>query len=315
MNPKPDPFDQLPAGDRLSVVIPVLNAEAYLETLLQAIFSQEPVAPADVVLVDSMSTDGTRAIAARYDRVRVVDMPNFSHGKARNVGVREAKGDFVILMTQDALPRDDTWLRTLLLPFEDASVAGVYSRQVPYPDASPMERYFLQTHFPSGPAHRRERTKDAPLTFEDVFFSNVSAAFRREALLDHPFDETLIMSEDQQVSRDLLMAGYAVVYQPASVVIHSHNYTLPVVFKRYFDSVYSLTIVFPKHDMGASASMGLSYLFREAKFILLKHPLWLPYYLAYTFMKATGTIAGHFADRMPRWMLRRLSLHHYHWST
>lgn len=298
----------------VSVVIPVLNAEAYLERLLTAIFSQKPAAPGEVVLVDSMSKDRTRAIAATFANVRVVPVEKFTHGGARNLGAREAKGDIVVLMTQDALPRDETWLARLLEPFADPKVAATYSRQVPYPDANPMERYFLFTHFPPGDAVRRER-RDGEHGLGDVFFSNVAAALRRDLLLRFPFDETIIMSEDQQVSRDLLKAGYAVVYQPESIVTHSHNYSLSVCFRRYFDSVYSLTQIFPKHDMGESASMGFSYLFREMGHMVRHHPAWLPYYLCYTAAKAAGTLMGHFAGKMPRAWARRMSLHRYYWDT
>jgi rhamnosyltransferase len=129
-----------------------------------------------------------------------------------------------------------------------------------------------------------------------------------------PFDESLIMSEDQQVSRDLLNAGYSVVYVPDSIVIHSHNYSLGTVFRRYFDSLYSLTLIFKDHDMGTSASMGFSYLFREMGYMIRHHPLWLPYYACYTFMKTTGTLAGHFAERLPRSWVKKMSMHSYHWE-
>jgi rhamnosyltransferase len=298
----------------VSVVIPVLNAAAYLPTLLEALFAQQPVPPMEVVLVDSMSTDETRAIAERYERVKVVPVARFTHGGSRNLGVQNAAGDIVILMTQDALPENDQWMARLLEPFADDRVAAAYSRQVPWPGVNPMERYFLQTHFPAEPAVRREKKGDQPLGLRDVFFSNVSGAVRRELLLRYPFDEELIMSEDQQVSRDLMNAGYAVVYQPTSVVIHSHNYSLPVCFRRYFDSVYSLTRIFPRHDLGTSASMGFGYLGQEAKYILKNYPLRVPHYLLYTTMKTLGTLAGHFVHRMPRFLLRRLSLHRYHWT-
>jgi rhamnosyltransferase len=299
---------------RISVVIPVLNAGRYLPTLIPAIFAQQPVAPDEVILVDSNSTDDTVAVAATFDRVRVVPAGKFSHGGARNLGVREAGGEIVVLMTQDAVPKGNDWLEKLLIPFEDPQVAATYSRQVPYPDANPMERYFLATHFPAGLAVRRQKEGHRALHLGDVFFSNVSAAFRRKALLEYPFDETLIMSEDQQVSRDLLQAGYAVVYQPSSIVTHSHNYTLGVVFRRYFDSVYSLTKVFPRHDMGTSASMGFSYLGREVWHMLTRHPLWFPYYICYTCAKTAGTLAGHFAEKLPVSVTRRFSLHRYHWQ-
>ncbi|MCB1102772.1 MAG: glycosyltransferase [Kiritimatiellae bacterium] len=300
--------------DTISVVIPVLNAGKYLPTLLPAIFSQRPVAPGEVILVDSASTDNTREVAATFDRVRVIPAGAFSHGRARNLGVREAKGTFVILMTQDALPVGDDWLRPLLASFEDPQVAAVYSRQVPYENATPMERFFLSVHFPDGNLTLRSKMKRRDIQFTDAFFSNVSAAYRKAPLLECPFDETLIMSEDQQVSRDLLNHGYLVGYQPTSVVLHSHRYSLGSIFSRYFDSVYSIMQIFPDHGIKESSSIGLSYLWQEAWHIVTTHPLWIPYYIGYVFSRSTGTMAGHCADHLPRSLLRKISMHAYHWS-
>jgi rhamnosyltransferase len=298
----------------VSVVIPVLNAEPYLHDLLSALFEQEPAPPEEVILVDSGSTDRTSEIAASFEHVRVVPIENFSHGRTRNLGAREAKADTVVLMTQDALPANTSWLSELLVPFEDAQVAATFSRQVARPGANPMEVFFLQTHFPANGPLRREKGDRAELGFPDVFFSNVSAAIRRDVLLEHPFDEDLIMSEDQQFARDVLDAGHATVYQPDSVVLHSHNYSLRTVFKRYFDSVHSLTRIFPRHGVGTSASIGLRYLARECRYVLRNHPLRAPHYLLYVMAKAFGTLAGHFVDYMPRPLVKRLSLHSYHWS-
>jgi rhamnosyltransferase len=300
---------------KVSVVIPVLNAERHLPTLLPALLGQRPQPPGEIVLLDSKSQDRTREIAAQFEGVRVVPVENFSHGGTRNLGAREARGEIVVLMSQDALPQDESWLARLLEPLADARVAASYSRQVPYPDANPMERYFLHTHFPAEPAVRSKDGVDGTLGFQDVFFSNVSAALRRDLLLKFPFDETLIMSEDQQVSRDLLNAGYRVVYQPQSVVIHSHNYSLSVIFKRYFDSVYSLAVIFPQHTMKKSAGMGYHYLRREMLHMFKNHPAWIPYYFCYTLARSAGTFFGHFAEQLPRWLTRRMSMHSYHWQS
>jgi len=148
----------------------------------------------------------------------------------------------------------------------------------------------------------------------DVFFSNVSAAIRRDVLLRHPFDETIIMSEDQQLARDLLAAGLAVAYQPQSVVIHSHRYSLGTAFRRYFDSVYSLRQIFPAHDLRASAALGRRYVRQEARYIACRHPALLPYYALYTLSKTAGALAGHVAERLPRRLARFFSLHRYYWD-
>lgn len=299
---------------RVSIVIPVLNAEPYVRLLMDAILAQEAAAAEEVIFIDSNSRDRTRRIAEEYKTSRVISIDDFSHGRARNMGVSVAGGEFTVFLSQDALPADSHWLANLVASFKDEQVAAAYSRQIPNPDANPMEKFFLATRFPEERAlHRRNRC-GKELVLEDVFFSNVSSAVRTSVAREFPMDEDLIMSEDQKLSSDLIAAGYTVVYQPTSVVYHSHNYSLKTVFQRYFDSVYSLTQIFGSHDIATSAAMGLSYLTRETAYMLRNHPRWLPYYLCYVAAKSGGTLAGHFADHLPLSLTKRLSMHSYHWD-
>ncbi len=298
----------------VSAVIPTLNAASRLDGLFDMLFNQEAVTPNKVILVDSMSTDGTQDVASRYENVSVIPIENFSHGRARNMGAAVATGDVVVLLTQDALPGDRRWLSKLLAPLDDPRVVATYSRQLPYEDASPMECYFLETRFPPGDPVRRDKGDKEELHLQDVFFSNVAAAIRRDILLKYPFDEDLIMSEDQLFAKDIINAGYATVYVPDSLVYHSHNYSLSIALKRYFDSVYSLSLIFPSHDFSTSAGIGSRYVFKELGFITKRHPRWLPYYVLYTIAKTMGTVLAHTADVLPKWFLKRISLHSYYWD-
>ena len=299
---------------QVSVVIPVLNAAAYLPALLEALANQKPCPPQEIILVDSLSTDRTRSIGRAHPQVRIVPIAHFSHGAARNLGTREAEGEIIVLLSQDALPQDDNWLAALLAALADPQVAAVYSRQVPRPGAPPTEEFFLNYHFPADKPARRVKKSAAELALPDVFFSNVSAAIRRELLQRYPFDETLIMSEDQLMAKTLIEAGYAVVYEPRSVVLHSHRYSLKIAFRRYFDSVYSMTVIFPRHNLWTSVAMGWRYLRQELAFIWRRYPRYFPYYILYTLAKTAGTLAGHCARRLPRRLLKKLSLHSYHWD-
>jgi rhamnosyltransferase len=297
----------------ISIVIPTLNAAVYLPQLLEAIFSQEGAQADELILIDSQSSDRTAEIAAEHPRVRLITIDNFSHGGARNLGAREAHGDIVVFLTQDALPYDKNWLAKLTAPLNDDKTAAVCSRQIPRDDASPMEKFFLAKRFGETRLERNlENLEKAG--YEEILFSDVSCAIKRSVLLKHPFDETLIMSEDQQLSRDLIAAGYTVTYEPTSVVIHSHRYTLWQTFKRYFDSVCALRAIFRDQDMRESAAMGRRYVAEELRFIARHHPLWLPYYLLYTSVKIAATIAAHHHEHLPNWLRRHISMHAYHWN-
>lgn len=299
----------------ISLVIPVLNAAEYIIDLIENILSQKPHVPGEIILVDSESKDDTVELASRYRQVKIIEIKNFTHGRSRNLGAKYANGKIVVFMTQDALPKDEYWLYNLIKYFDDEEVAASYSRQVPRDDAVFTERFFLETRFPdTKPAKRKLKKEGDVLSLEKVFFSNVSSAVRRSVLLEYPFDENLIMSEDQQLSRDLLDAGFAIIYASDSIVIHSHDYTLKDVFKRYFDSVFSLTQIFPTHNMGTSIAMGVEYLRKEVVYVIKNYPNKICYYFFYTAAKTTGTLMGHFAKIIPRFILRRISFHNYHWK-
>ena len=89
---------------KVSVVIPTLNAECYIGTLLERLSSQT-VKLSEIVVIDSESTDKTVEIAKSFDRVTVlnVERRNFNHGGTRDVAFQKTVGDIVLYLTQDAL--------------------------------------------------------------------------------------------------------------------------------------------------------------------------------------------------------------------
>ena len=127
----------------VSIVIPVFNASKYLLPLLDAFRSQTPVPPKEIILADSLSTDNTRDIVSGIPNIRVIPIPVFTHGNARNIGASQAKGDVIVILSQDALPRNSSWLASLIEPFSDASVAATFSRQIPHENAKPMEKMVI----------------------------------------------------------------------------------------------------------------------------------------------------------------------------
>lgn len=85
--------------------MPVFNGARYLAEALESVFAQTHRS-LEVVVVDDGSTDETPAVIARYgDRVRAFAQANAGPAAARNLGVREARGEFVAFI--DA---DDLWL-------------------------------------------------------------------------------------------------------------------------------------------------------------------------------------------------------------
>lgn len=100
----------------LSVVVPVYNAECYLEPLLHSVAGQS-VGDLDVVMVDDGSTDGSRTIAEEFvrkdSRFRLFVQANGGSGSARNAGIAHATGDFLAFADCDDIVADGAYRRLI----------------------------------------------------------------------------------------------------------------------------------------------------------------------------------------------------------
>lgn len=227
----------------VSILIPTYNAGPEFGETLEALSGQRSDFAWEILLVDSGSTDGTLDLARRYD-ARVLNVPKeeFNHGGTRNRGFAEARGEFVAMTVQDAVPANELWLQGLVENLaNDERIAGVYSRQIPRADCNPFTRHALENHFTNLPERREQKIEDLaayetlppPKKLELVTFDDVSSCIRRSVWEEHPY-EHLSFGEDIEWSQRVLKAGYKVVYEPKSAVIHSHDRSAIYEMKRAY---------------------------------------------------------------------------------
>jgi len=222
-----------------SVVIPTKNGERWIGECLEAVHSQEGVGPLEVVLVDSGSTDDTLEIARKYP-VRIVEIPGqaFHHARTRNYAATLTAGNYLVFLSQDAVPANNSWLRAMLRNFEHGTVGAVYGRQVPREGSTQERRDALNTMYGTERVVKDASTKQS-LGYQYYHFSDANAAIRKEVWEATRFPEELKVFEDLGIAKRILDAGWNIVYEPGASVVHSHNHTTLELFKRYFDIGYT----------------------------------------------------------------------------
>jgi rhamnosyltransferase len=285
---------------RASVLIPTRRPGAAIGGVLRSVFEQRVEWDFEVVVVDSGSPpEDLRVVAALPVRLFRIHPKEFGHGRTRNLLGTQALGEVLVYLSQDAQPVGPDWLRLLVEALDEDRVAGSYARQIPWPSADPLTRFFLTEVYPATPQRRRNRP-DSRLRLADIFFSNVSSAIRRDVWQRIPFRPDLVMSEDQYWAWDALHNGYELRYVPDAQVYHSHSYTLSTLFARNRLSAYSLYGL-----VGDSAPyaipIALRYFAREVAYLLRQREVaWLPYMLLAELTRAVACTTGCLEARVGR---------------
>lgn len=93
-----------------SVVIPVYNKSKYIERTINSVLNQT-FKEFELILVDDGSTDNSLDIIKSFndDRIVLIEQENGGPSKARNTGIKSAKGKFITF-----LDADDEWVSTKL---------------------------------------------------------------------------------------------------------------------------------------------------------------------------------------------------------
>lgn len=116
-------YDFKEYNTKLSVVIPVYNAEKYIRQCLDSILTKQKIA-LEVICVDDCSTDGTPAILKeyqdKYENVTVIrNETNLYAGTCRNKGLMAAKGQYVHFLDSDDYVVDNAYEKLYTLAKEN----------------------------------------------------------------------------------------------------------------------------------------------------------------------------------------------------
>ncbi len=215
----------------VTVYTPCYNGARYLRRSLPALFAQT-LPPAEILVVDDGSTDGSAELARELGRgapvpVRVLAQPaNRGLGAARNRAVREARTPLVAAVDADVVA-EPGWLAALVAELDDPSVHGAGG------DLRELYQQGLANRWRA--THMRQSWGDARL--EGVpFLYGANHVYRRETLLEVGlFDERCRTNgEDVDLGRRLLEKGRRLVYTPAAVCHHLRRDTLPSLLDTYW---------------------------------------------------------------------------------
>ncbi|HEX3510156.1 MAG TPA: glycosyltransferase, partial [Solirubrobacteraceae bacterium] len=206
----------------VSVIIRARDEAAALTRCLSSLEGQRGLdEPAELIVVDGGSRDGTVAVARRHGaRIIAVAPGPYSFGGALNLGAAEAHGAVLVALSAHALPPDESWLARLSAPLAADPRVACACGDAYGPDGEPLTVPIDQDE-----ALARRRPEWG--------YSNAAGGFRAELWRERGFRADLGACEDKEWALHWLARGYVCHVDPSLRVAHDHTHDpLRAIYRR-----------------------------------------------------------------------------------
>ncbi|WP_232009284.1 glycosyltransferase [Mucilaginibacter mallensis] len=269
------------------------------------------------IIIDSGSTDDTIILAKKNGfLVNQISSSEFNHGATRQLLVDLSEDtDICVFLTQDAILASPDSIANIIKAFDDPQVGIAYGRQLPHKNAKALETHARLFNYPDSPevVSMNDLNKKG---FKIFFCSNSFSAYRRSTLQSvGGFPTDSIMGEDAIVAAKMLIAGYKKAYVADATVYHSHSYTLSEEFKRYFDTrVFHEQNKWLIDDFGKPTGEGFKFIKSELLYIIKHDKIRIVKSISSIFAKWLGYNSGGFFKKMPKSLVKKLSMHSFYWK-
>ncbi len=213
---------------KASVVIPTYNAQSRIAETLNAL-NKQTKKNFEVVLVDDGSTDDTYKAVKNFKAMfplRIIRQENRGPACARNKGANNARGEILIFMDSDCVPKKD-FIDEILSPFSNPQVAGVQGEYETKNKDKIIARYVGYEIF-----YRHERMSN--LKRIDHVATYACAYRKRDFGKGFATCFKKANMEDTEFSYRLAEKGKLLVFQPKAIVLHPHPSGLSRFLKQQY---------------------------------------------------------------------------------
>jgi glycosyltransferase involved in cell wall biosynthesis len=266
----------------ITVIMPIRNEADFIERAIRSVLDNDyPADRMEILVVDGMSDDGTREIAARLSkedgRIEMLDNPGRITPAAMNIGLKAAQGDFFIRVDGHVEIPADFITKSIrcLQEHPEAWIAGGYIKTVA--DSFTGRAIASAMRSPMGVGNSRFRLGDY-----EGWVDTLAFGIHHMWIIDKIgcFDEELVRNQDDEFNLRIILAGGKIWMSKS---IHSTYFSrgfLGKLWKQYFQYGFWRIRTLQKHKRPASFRQLAPLLFILSLLLLglagfLWKPLWI----------------------------------------
>lgn len=307
----------------VDVVIPVYKPDKKLQMVISRLMGQT-IVPSSIFLIHTRSSEDDwhteqllQEVQTEYSVVQVVSIAQeeFDHGGTRDMAMHLCKSQYVLMMTQDAMPKNGKLIETLRNA-QGEKISVVFARQEPAKDCRIIERYTRTFNYPAESHSAMEKAAQTNNGIKSIFCSDVCAMYDRIAYEEvGGFPGKVIFNEDEIFAAKSLKAGYDIRYEAQAVVIHSHNYSGVQYFKRYFDlgvSQADFSYIFNEYH---AEDEGIRLVKQTFRYLMKRKSYFdIPVLFYHSGMKLIGMKLGKMYRKLPDKIIMKCTSNKAYWK-
>ena len=224
----------------VSIICPIYNEERFIETCIQSVLNQDlPAGSWELLLVDGGSTDRTRQLmqpyVEQYANIHLLDNPHRTAPYAMNIGIREAKGEYICRMdAHSSFPANYvSTLMRYLNELPNAANVGAVCSTIPANNSTIAKAISIACQHPFGVGNSAFRTTtiNKPIQTDTVPFG-----FWRKSLFDTVgyFNEMLTRNQDDEFNARIIQQGGKVYLVPELSVTYYARDTIDKTAQMFY---------------------------------------------------------------------------------
>lgn len=223
-------------AEELSVVITGVNCSEDLRALLESL-KKQIVKPKEVIYIDAGSRNGTPKVAENFGCKVIIEPTATTPASGRNIGIRMAKGKYVLFLDSDCILNDKEFLKKYYLYMlrSSGNVAGIGSGYRYLNGNGTLTQIFIKalsfTLVNGGSPQFKLDTKIRSVNR----LPGGNSCYKRDILLMlGGFNEKMRYCEEEEIGRRITKNGYKLLYIPELLVYHKSFNSSKEILKKFF---------------------------------------------------------------------------------
>lgn len=268
----------------LSVVIVNYNVRYFIEQCLLSLRKAESDISLEIIVVDNASTDGScQMIRQNFPEITLIEnTKNVGFSKANNQAIKQAKGQYILLLNPDTVVPEDTLPKCLNFMNQHSEVGGLTVKMIdgrgsylpeskrgfPSPWTAFYKIFGLTSLFPHSKifgqyylGHLNPNEQHEIEILPGAFMFLRKSALDKVGLLDEQF---FMYGEDIDLSYRIIEAGYKNYYYPECKIIHYKGESTKKGSLNYVIVFYQAMIIFARKHFNNKKAKAFSFLINIA---------------------------------------------------